>query len=204
MEMGKGMGHHSWYWSCYYLSSVRLYVSFYIWLPVFKLEVHDVADPQYDTFCPLSNFCAYGLYASQYQYISDVCMLHIYHSFEPEKSPCVCVWKSGLQTQLYFHSLQFVLLRVWKIFSVSLHPCINRGAVCTLGLWLVKPFIAHNLTVQSLLYVMVVMCAELISFTLNFAFFSNFRLKYLSHFYNILVQFGLDLNVCFLYRSSLA
>lgn len=73
------------------LSSVCLCVSFYIRLPVFELVVHDVANPHYNTFCPLSNFCAYGLYASQYQYISSVCMLHIYHSFEPEKSPCVCM-----------------------------------------------------------------------------------------------------------------
>jgi hypothetical protein len=58
---------------------------------VFKFEVHDVAEPQYDTFCPLSNFCAYGLYASQYQYISSVCMLHIYDSFGPGKSPCLCM-----------------------------------------------------------------------------------------------------------------
>ena len=115
----------------------------------------------YDTFCPLSNFCAYGLYASQYQYISSVhvCMLHIYHSFEPEKSPYVCMkirltdpvllsftavcinWESGWYSVLACTIAKTEVLSVhftfhWLNYSLptislfSHHCCMLRCNVC--------------------------------------------------------------------------
>ena len=129
------------------LSSVCWCVCLYIRLPVLKLEVHNIADPQYYTFFPLSYFFAGGLYALQYQYISSVHMLHVYHSFEPEKSPCVCMKIRLIDPAL----LSFTAVcRVWMVLSIILYTCKNRGAVCTLSLdWLnhslptISPFVHY-------------------------------------------------------------
>lgn len=95
---GDGKGHGTYYLILIVLLSsvcvsVLLFVCQFLYqiASVQTLTLMMLPTPQYDTFCPLSNFCAYGLCASQYQYISSVCILHIYHSFEPEKSPCVCM-----------------------------------------------------------------------------------------------------------------
>jgi len=118
---GDGKGHGTYYLILIVLLSsvcvsVLLFVCQFLYqiASVQTLTLMMLPTPQYDTFCPLSNFCAYGLCASQYQYKA----VYVYYTFTivlSQKRAHVCVWKSGLHTQLYFHSLQFVLLSVEDI-----------------------------------------------------------------------------------------